>query len=51
MSESQIQHRVEAAANKAWLTQLKTNERSTLTATFAGWMLDGDELRNRALMR
>src|SRR4030081_1952688 len=27
--------------NKAWITQLSVNERSTLVATFAGWMLDG----------
>jgi len=28
-------------ANKNWITQLNGNERSTLVATFAGWMLDG----------
>jgi MFS family permease len=27
--------------NKAWITELNANERSTLVATFAGWMLDG----------
>jgi MFS family permease len=27
--------------NEAWITQLNGNERSTLVATFAGWMLDG----------
>src|ERR1700728_4387143 len=26
---------------KFWLTQLNTEERSTLVGTFAGWMLDG----------
>jgi MFS family permease len=40
MSESQLQHEVETA-DKAWFTQLNTNERSALLATFAGWMLDG----------
>ena len=40
MSGSQLQHGVEAG-NKAWITQLTFNERSTLVATFAGWMLDG----------
>jgi MFS family permease len=40
MSESQLQHEVEAAS-KAWFTQLNAKERSTLVATFAGWMLDG----------
>jgi MFS family permease len=40
MSASQLQHGVETA-NKAWITQLNVNERSTLFATFAGWMLDG----------
>ena len=40
MSGSQLQHGVEAG-NKAWITQLTVNERSTLVATFAGWMLDG----------
>jgi len=40
MSGSQLRHRVEAG-DKAWITQLNVNERSTLVATFAGWMLDG----------
>jgi MFS family permease len=40
MSESQLQHTI-GVANKAWITQLNVNERSTLAATFAGWMLDG----------
>ena len=40
MSGSQLRHGVETV-NKAWITQLSVNERSTLVATFAGWMLDG----------
>jgi MFS family permease len=40
MRESQLQPETQAA-NKAWITQLNVNERSTLVATFAGWMLDG----------
>jgi MFS family permease len=40
MSDLQLQHGA-AAPNKAWFTQLNSNERSTLVATFAGWMLDG----------
>ena len=40
MSESQLQHETQAV-NKAWFTQLNVKERSTLVATFAGWMLDG----------
>src|SRR5258707_11428899 len=40
MSESQLQHGAETI-NKTWITQLTGKERSTLTATFAGWMLDG----------
>src|SRR5260370_17854762 len=40
MSGSQLRHRVEAG-DKAWITRLTVNERSTLVATFAGWMLDG----------
>ena len=40
MSESQLQYEL-GAANKAWFTQLNAKERSTLAATFAGWMLDG----------
>src|ERR1700735_851119 len=40
MSESQLQRGTEAA-HQAWFTQLNRNERSTLVATFAGWMLDG----------
>jgi MFS family permease len=30
-----------AASEKIWLTQLTPKERSTLVATFSGWMLDG----------
>jgi MFS family permease len=40
MSESQLQRGTESG-HKAWFTQLNPNERSTLVATFAGWMLDG----------
>jgi MFS family permease len=40
MSGSHLRHGVETV-NKAWITQLSVNERSTLVATFAGWMLDG----------
>jgi MFS family permease len=40
MSGSQPQYGVETV-EKTWITQLTRNERSTLTATFAGWMLDG----------
>jgi len=40
MSESQFQRGTEAA-DRAWFTQLNPNERTTLAATFAGWMLDG----------
>jgi MFS family permease len=40
MSESQLQHEVEAA-HKVWFTQINAKERSALAATFAGWMLDG----------
>jgi MFS family permease len=40
MSGSQLQHGAETI-NKTWITQLTGKERSTLTATFAGWMLDG----------
>jgi MFS family permease len=40
MSDLQLQHGA-AAANKPWFTQLNPKERSTLVATFAGWMLDG----------
>src|SRR5260370_12902247 len=40
MSGSQLRNRVEAG-DKAWITQLNLNERSSLVATFAGWMLDG----------
>ena len=40
MSGSQLRHGVETI-NKTWITQLNVNERSTLVATFAGWMLDG----------
>jgi len=40
MSGSQLRHGVDTV-NKTWITQLTVNERSTLVATFAGWMLDG----------
>ena len=40
MSESQLRHAIEVF-NRPWITQLNVNERSTLLATFAGWMLDG----------
>src|SRR5258705_967643 len=40
MSKLQLPHGIEAA-NKPWFTQLNPRERSTLAATFAGWMLDG----------
>jgi MFS family permease len=40
MSKLQLRHGIEAA-NKPWFTQLNAKEQSTLTATFAGWMLDG----------
>jgi len=40
MSESQLRRSIEVA-NKTWITQLTGNERSTLVATFTGWMLDG----------
>jgi MFS family permease len=40
MSKLQLRHGIEAA-NKPWFTQLNVKERSTLAATFAGWMLDG----------
>ncbi|MDT7814834.1 MAG: hypothetical protein QOJ42_4750 [Acidobacteriaceae bacterium] len=40
MSKLQLRHGIEAA-NKPWFTQLNAKERSTLAATFAGWMLDG----------
>jgi MFS family permease len=40
MSGSQLRHGVEGGS-KTWITQLSVNERSTLAATFAGWMLDG----------
>jgi MFS family permease len=40
MRESQLQHEVQAA-DKFWFAQLDAKERSTLAATFAGWMLDG----------
>jgi MFS family permease len=39
MSGSQLQHGV--TVHETWITQLNGNERSTLVATFAGWMLDG----------
>jgi MFS family permease len=40
MNES-ISKRDDTASEKFWLTQLDGKERSTLVATFAGWMLDG----------
>src|SRR5271155_3991560 len=40
MKETQVQHELEAD-NKAWFTQLNAKERTTLAATFAGWLLDG----------
>src|SRR5258708_14779702 len=40
MGETQIRDGLEAT-NKAWFTALQAGERSTLAATFAGWMLDG----------
>lgn len=40
MSESQLRDTIEAPS-RAWITQLNVNERLTLGATFAGWMLDG----------
>src|SRR5258708_35444458 len=40
MSGSQVRHGVETA-NKTWITHLNGKERSTLVATFTGWMLDG----------
>src|ERR1700745_4471276 len=40
MSDSQLRETIEAP-NRVWITQLSVNERSTLLATFAGWMLDG----------
>src|SRR5215467_3787660 len=40
MSESQLRETI-GAPNRAWITQLNDQERSALTATFAGWMLDG----------
>jgi MFS family permease len=40
MSESQLHHEIKAD-DRAWFTQLNAKERSTLVATFAGWMLDG----------
>ena len=40
MSELHLQNDAEIAG-KVWFTQLTSKERSTLVATFAGWMLDG----------
>jgi MFS family permease len=40
MSELHLQTDADLA-NKVWFTQLTNKERSTLVATFAGWMLDG----------
>jgi MFS family permease len=40
MSDLQLQHGADASS-RAWFTQLNGKERSTLVATFAGWMLDG----------
>ncbi len=39
MNESSIE--ASATPEKFWLSQLDTEERSTLIATFSGWMLDG----------
>src|SRR5271155_5020482 len=40
MSESRFQDETNMAG-QTWFTQLNARERSTLVATFAGWMLDG----------
>jgi MFS family permease len=40
MNETQLRDGIETT-NKLWFTQLNAGERSTLAATFAGWMLDG----------
>jgi MFS family permease len=40
MSELHLQNTA-ATGDKVWFTQLTSKERSTLVATFAGWMLDG----------
>jgi MFS family permease len=40
MRESQLQREIQAT-DKFWFAQLDAKERSTLAATFAGWMLDG----------
>lgn len=40
MGETQLSDGIEAT-NKPWFTRLNAKERSTLMATFAGWMLDG----------
>jgi MFS family permease len=40
MGETQLRDELEAK-KKLWFTQLNARERSTLAATFAGWMLDG----------
>ena len=40
MNDTQLRDGIEAT-NKPWFTQLNAGERSTLAATFAGWMLDG----------
>lgn len=40
MSELHLQNAA-ATGDKVWFTQLTSKERSTLVATFAGWMLDG----------
>jgi MFS family permease len=40
MSGSELQHGVKIVKT-IWISQLTVHERSTLVATFAGWMLDG----------
>ena len=40
MSELHLQNNA-TTGDKVWFTQLTSKERSTLVATFAGWMLDG----------
>jgi MFS family permease len=41
MSETEVETNRIASHEKLWITQLNPQERSTLVATFAGWMLDG----------
>src|ERR1700734_870193 len=40
MTESRLQDETNVAG-QMWVTQVRARERSTLVATFAGWMLDG----------